>query len=105
MPPLRNVLNPRFPRDSVGAINPNAERGSSALEVFGSPKVWPSTRGSSRFGRSPFDPSTFPKPGPSDPVITVNGSPVFARNVPEIRQPPTAPRSRRQPEANVGTAY
>src|SRR3954447_24181258 len=88
IPPRRKVFDPRLPRASPGAINPNAARGSTCGAVSGFPTVRPSTAGSRRFGRSPFEPSTFPNPGPSDPVSTVNGSPVFARNVPDARQPP-----------------
>ena len=48
--------------------------------------------GSRILGRSPLLPSTFPNPGPSDPEITVKGSPLLARNTPEIRHPPATRR-------------
>src|SRR5205809_45928 len=48
--------------------------------------------GSRILGRSPLLPSTFPNPGPSDPEFTVNGSPLLARNTPEIRHPPATRR-------------
>src|SRR5689334_13085796 len=67
--------------------------------------VRPRTPGSSRLGRSPFEPSTLPDPGPSEPVITVKGRPVFARNVPEMRHPSTVPRIRRLPEEESGSEY
>src|ERR1041384_4728466 len=86
IPPRRNVLKPIEPLESVGAMVVNAERGSSRRDVFGSPIVRPSTDGSIMFGRSPLVPSTLPEPGPSDPEITVKGSPVFARKTPDKRQ-------------------
>ena len=53
-----------------GEMYPKADRGSNAVEVFGSAIVRPSMLESSRFGRSPLLPSTLPEPGPSEPVIT-----------------------------------
>src|SRR3954453_18956714 len=102
MPPRRKVLNPRFPRDCPGAIEAKADRGNKAVDVSGLLMDLPSTDGSSRFGRSPLEPSTLPEPGPSEPVITVKGRPLLARSVPEIRQLLVARRTRRLPEESGG---
>src|SRR6476646_8065511 len=88
IPPLRNVFSPRLPRESFGPIKRNADRGRRAVEVSGWPIVRPSTEGSTRLGRSPGEPSTFPKPGPSEPEKTVKGDPVFARKMVDTFQRP-----------------
>src|SRR5438309_9708048 len=92
MPPRRKVLNPRLPRESFGWISAKAERGRRDCEVSGLPMERPRILGSRILGRSPLLPSTFPNPGPSDPEITVKGSPLLARNTPEIRHPPATRR-------------
>src|SRR5260221_10572151 len=94
MPPRRNVFAPRLPFSAVGAMNANAEAGSIATEVSGFPMVRPRIDGSSRFGRSPPLPSTFPNPGPSG-VVTVKGVPFFSNTTADVDHP--APSLRAQP--------
>src|SRR6476659_10035079 len=94
IPPRRNVFAPKLPFSSVGAINENAEAGRSATEVAGFPMVRLRIDGSSRFGRSPPFPSTFPNPGPSG-VVTENGVPFFIKTTADIDHP--APSLRAQP--------
>src|SRR5262249_30312244 len=101
----RNVFEPRLPRCSPTARKRNAERGSNVVEVSGFPIVRPSTDGSKRFGRSPFVPSTFPKPGPSEPVITVNGIPVLLSQTAEKDQRPKTDGTGRPFAESAGVAY
>src|SRR5882672_12741472 len=88
IPPRRNTPTPRFPRDSFGPMKAKADFGSSRTEVSGLLTVRPRMEASSRLGRSPGEPSTFPKPAPSEPEKTVKGGPVLASSTAEISHRP-----------------
>src|SRR5215470_18061026 len=92
IPPRRKVFEPRVPRLSLAPIYANAALGSSITEVSGLLIVRPRMEGSTRSGRSPGEPSTFPYPGPSDPEKTVSGGPVLARKTADIFHRPTVLR-------------
>src|SRR5436309_9115495 len=80
IPPRRKVFEPRLPRVWLVPMKANADLGSSLVEVSGLLIARPRIDGLSRLGRSPGEPSTLPKPGPSEPEKTSKGVPVFARN-------------------------
>ena len=63
--------------------------------------VRPNSDVSSRCGRSPIAPSTFPKPGPSEPVWTVNGVPVFISVTVESSQLPKMRPAQPWPEGDL----
>ena len=95
MPSRRKVLRPRFPRWSVGEMKENASGGSRRAEVSGSSIERPSTERSSTRGVSLCDPSTFPKPGASEPDSTENGVPDLSKDTALSCQLPRIPRSHR----------